>query len=257
MKRFICTILCLMVLLSGCSNNKNVPNINKYEADKKMVSYLLDTTVYKDAIEDLIYYSGWSKTDVQLVLDKYDAILTDRFKTDYMAMASDDYVDDAEGTTDIGEMTEEEFEGEVMTPIDGEYDSNAEDDLEDQQDNYDDTESDEYDGHGDMDDPVLNLSYLDILQKYIAYAFEDNLDTTDVGIEEDTDSDNLDDINNAWWYNEDDTEDEMDESKVFEVTSMDAYPNYIVANVSYLYGTNMKVLVSIVDNKIDGYRIYR
>lgn len=48
-----------------------------------------------------------------------------------------------------------------------------------------------------------------------------------------------------------------DDTPVFSVTGMDAYSDRLIASVAYKYGSPMKVWVSLVDGKIDGYRIYR
>lgn len=269
MKRIIGCILLITLILSGCSNNKKeTPNINKYNADKEMLEYHIDTVYYAEAIEDLIYYSGWSKSEVQAIIDKYSELLTEDFKIQYMSLASEDIeIDESMNPSDIGEMTDDELNQGLDGYVDiGEMTDNElnqglenNDDIgklgTDEDENIDQGEED---GHGDMDDPVLNMSYKDMIyNKFIAYALEDSTSDNSDNSDNSNNSDNYydesedDEEHNGNWWNFD------TEEKVYQVHSIDAYPNYLVANVSYLYGANMKVLVSLVDNKIDGYQIYR
>ena len=48
-----------------------------------------------------------------------------------------------------------------------------------------------------------------------------------------------------------------EETKVYEVIAIDAYKDRLVCSVIYKYGSPMKVVVDLVDGKIDGYTIYR
>jgi hypothetical protein len=129
-----------------------------------------------------------------------------------------------------------------------------------------------YDG-GDINDikrvineniDIISDDFIEVLYSR-GQVFEETTDDNDLGDDSDWYVD--DPVENAAIVPgaPDDTIQETDEhaleleddTPVFSVTGMDAYSDRLIASVAYKYGSPMKVWVSLVDGKIDGYRIYR
>lgn len=226
-KKLLIIALILIVCMTGCKNNE-VVDINPYTEDEEIIRYTIDTLSYSEAIEDLIFYSGWEIKDVDKIIEKHKQILTDNFITHYR--------ETADHTGFMGEIEPPEID-----TGDGGYEDYVEEDGDIE---VTDTENEEYD----------NINYTDALSELETPEFKnDTLENKSV----------FKDII-AYALDEGYTEELMDDSvnnieddKVYTVLTIDAYKDRLVASVNYKYGTPMKVVVQLVDNKIDGYEIYR
>lgn len=249
-KLIILIVIGILAGLTGCK--KDEPNnINLYQKDEELLKFVFDTSPYYEVIEDLIFYSGWDIEKVDEVIDKHRHLLTDSFVTMYREMA-DDTVTQGKDTEieppniDIGDSGYQDFDesnpGYVEPPnIDtGDTQSGADQNGID----YDETTGlDQNDLDYAADEGIDltqndGLKYRSTINNFIAYALENEVD--EFGAE-----------------NSEVDSDYVDDEPVYSVNQIDAYKDKLIASVSYKYGGPMKVVVELVDNKINGYTIYR
>lgn len=260
--KIIIMILLLTITLCGCSETKdNV--VESYSEDMDIYLYIIDSELYGTAIEDLIYYSGWDTNTVEDIIDKHSDILTDGMKLKLLYTAQDidipDWSDEQEDLTMAGDesFVNEEYDytksdaDQIMDEPKGEInttDQNNSDDLYDGLDTNPDAYDPELEDTSGLEstEPDYNLD-LGILGGIVAFGLENELDD---------DSDEEYAINESW-MDEELAQQQDEETKVYEVIAIDAYKDRLVCSVIYKYGSPMKVVVDLVDGKIDGYTIYR
>lgn len=230
MKKIKIFIMIIAILLmTGCTKNMN--NTDEYKADRNIYLYSLNTDSYLSAIEDLIYYSGWDLEDVDIVLNNHSTILTDSFIAEYRSQAS---------TNSISDNNNEDTQAPEIEDLDDtnyDYGENTLPEIIDTPDIENGQEQDEgglpYGDTPEDEDTELNLNK--IYNSLIAYGLEE------------TENEGQD----GYW------DKQHERTKVYEVLVADAYKDRLVCSVIYKYGSPMKVVVDLVDGKIDGYTIYR
>ena len=264
MKRVLILMLTLTLMLAcGCSssNNSVEPEPDDlYADDAKIYLYTLDTTKYVSAIEDIIYYDGWDIDTVNDIINQHIDVLSDSFVTELRARATELHSENTVVDVDEG-MIYEEFEPGFNNGTSGNNYQDSEvntGDVDQIPEGYD--ENGEYVGLGDNPDAyeydMSGMEIDDIQSDQDAFgelrykrSRNDLFDIAFGNGETFGSTDDSDEVYGGWF--------EEDDDKVYSVVGIDAYPDRLIASVTYKYGSPLKVWVGLENEKITGYLIYR
>lgn len=264
--RKLLSLICAtsLLMLTACNKNTNTKVEDEYIKDRVLMEYTLDTSIYGNAIEDAILVHKSERNDVIEFIDNYSYLLTENFKS-YMIESSFIYEEDNMDQRLIDSFNPGDgIDPETGEIIDEEIYTNNNNNQQTHPEIYEPDENTYIPEPGLMNpddginwDEIMNenedeaekeVSANTILNNFIAFGYEN--ETTD------NDSNEEYAINESW-MDEEWTQQQDEEAKVYEVIAIDAYKDRLVCSVIYKYGSPMKVVVDLVDGKIDGYTIYR
>ena len=79
--KVILPIIALVMLSTGCrhSNASELAIANKYDKDKEIIEYSLNTAIYQKAIEDILCNDGGDIEEIKRIATEYQDILSDEF----------------------------------------------------------------------------------------------------------------------------------------------------------------------------------